>query len=160
MKRMLTILGLLLITLAIPCLAAERKVEPPPDCVQCGMNRTTFAHSRMMVTYRDGSTAGVCSLNCAVVDMQAAKGKKVKSLQVADYNGKQLLNAKKAVWVIGGSKKGVMSPVAKWAFADKKGAEAFVKENGGTLATFDEALKAAEKEQAGGEMHQHGGHKM
>ena len=38
-----------------------------------------------------------------------------------------------------------MTPVAKWAFANKKDADAFIKANGGKPATFDEALKAAEK---------------
>ena len=41
-----------------------------------------------------------------------------------------------------------MTPVAKWAFADKKGAEAFVKQHGGKLTTFAEVLKEAEKEVA------------
>ena len=35
-----------------------------------------------------------------------------------------------------------MTKRAKWAFADKKGAEAFIKENGGKLAYFDDAMKA------------------
>jgi nitrous oxide reductase accessory protein NosL len=35
-----------------------------------------------------------------------------------------------------------MTKTAKWAFADKKDAEAFIKENGGKLATFDDAMKA------------------
>jgi len=36
-----------------------------------------------------------------------------------------------------------MSKRAKWAFEKKDQAEKFVKENGGQLATFDEAMKAA-----------------
>jgi nitrous oxide reductase accessory protein NosL len=67
---------------------------------------------------------------------------------VADYNSKKLIDAKSAAWVIGGSKKGVMTKVAKWAFVDRKDADAFIKAIGGKSATFDEALKAAEKEQA------------
>ena len=37
----------------------------------------------------------------------------------------------------------VMTKRAKWAFEKKDDAEAFIKENGGTLAAFDEAMKAA-----------------
>jgi nitrous oxide reductase accessory protein NosL len=96
-----------------------------------------------------------------VTDTKKAKGKTVKSFQVADYNTKKLIDAKSAAWVIGGSKKGVMTQVAKWAFADKKGADAFIKQNGGKPATFDEALKAAEKEQTGSSQNKgHGEHKM
>jgi len=54
-----------------------------------------------------------------------------------------------------------MTKVAKWAFADKKDAEAFIKANGGTPATFDEALKAAEgehAEKAQKKPHDHKGH--
>lgn len=144
MKK-LWIAVLMILAFGSVCLAAD-KVEAPDACKCCGMNRTKFAHSRMMITYTDGSSAGVCSLNCVVTEMNAAKDKTVKSFQVADYNTKKLIDAKTAAWVIGGSKKGVMTSVAKWAFADKKYATAFIKQNGGKPATFDEALKAAQVE--------------
>jgi nitrous oxide reductase accessory protein NosL len=147
MKK-LWIAVLLVLSLGTVCLAAETKVEAPDACVHCGMDRTKFGHSRMIVTYTDGSSAGTCSLNCAVTDLSKSKGKTVKFYQVADYNSRKLIDAKTASWVIGGSKKGVMTKVAKWAFADKKEAEAFIKANGGKSATFDEALKASEGEQA------------
>jgi nitrous oxide reductase accessory protein NosL len=147
MKK-LWIAVLLLLSLGTVCLAAETKVEAPDACVHCGMDRTKFGHSRMIVTYTDGSSAGTCSLNCVVTDMSKNKGKTVKSFQVADYNTRKLTDAKTASWVIGGDKKGVMTKVAKWAFADKKDAEAFIKASGGKPASFDEALKAAEGEHA------------
>lgn len=142
------IAALLVLSLGTICLAAETKVEAPDACVHCGMDRTKFGHSRMLVTYTDGSSTGTCSLNCVVTDLSKNKDKTVKTSQVADYNTKKLTDASSAAWVIGGSKKGVMTPVAKWAFADKKDADVFIKANGGKLATFDEALKAAEKELA------------
>ena len=150
----------MLLALTGVCLAAEQSVEAPADCQKCGMNRTKFAQSRMVVTYKDGST-GTCSINCAVVDMKANKGKEVKSLQVGDYDSKKLINAKTATWVIGGKKPGVMTPVAKWAFADKSGAEKFIKGNGGKLATFDDVRKATEKELADQDKPKgHSDHKM
>jgi copper chaperone NosL len=45
--------------------------------------------------------------------------------------------------VIGGSKMGVMSKRAKWAFENKEDAEKFTRENGGQLATFEQAIQAA-----------------
>jgi nitrous oxide reductase accessory protein NosL len=36
-----------------------------------------------------------------------------------------------------------MTKKAKWAFESKDSAEAFTKENGGTLVAFDQAIKAA-----------------
>jgi nitrous oxide reductase accessory protein NosL len=139
---------LLVLSLGTVCLAAETKVEAPDACVHCGMDRTKFGHSRMIVTYEDGTSAGTCSLNCIVTDLAKNKDKKVKSYLVADYNTRKLIDAKSAAWVIGGSKKGVMTKVAKWAFADKKDADAFINANGGKPATFDEALKGAEGEHA------------
>jgi nitrous oxide reductase accessory protein NosL len=147
MKKAALLLLTLLLVCATVCLAAD-KVEAPDACVHCGMDRTRFGHSRMVVSYTDGRSAGTCSINCVVTDMAKNKAKTVKSFLVADYNTRKLTDAKTATWVIGGSKKGVMTPVAKWAFADKKDAEAFIKQNGGALAGFDEALKAAEKEHA------------
>lgn len=159
MKKLWIIITLIL-SVATICCAADTKVEPPAECKKCGMDRTIFAHSRMVVTYTDGSTSGTCSINCVVADVKETK-KAVKSFQVADYKTKKLTDARTAAWVIGGSKKGVMSAVAKWAFADKKGAEAFIKANGGKLATFDEALKMTEKELADSSQpkdHDHKGH--
>lgn len=163
MKK-LWIAVLLVVSLGTVCLAAD-KVEAPDSCQRCGMDRTKFAHSRMVVTYTDGSSAGTCSINCVATDMKETK-KEVKSFQVADYNSKKLTDAKAAFWVIGGEKRGVMTTVAKWAFAEKRDAESFVKANGGKLATFDEALKAAVKDEADRtkskpqEHKGHGDHKM
>lgn len=139
---------MLLLSFGTVCVAAEKKAESPLDCKICGMDRTIFGHSRMMVTYADGSSTGTCSINCVAVDLKANKGKVVKLFQVGDYDSKRLINARTATWVIGGMKSGVMTDVPKWAFADKRGAEKFIKTNGGKLATFDEALAATEKEQA------------
>jgi nitrous oxide reductase accessory protein NosL len=141
---------LLVLSLVTVCLAADKapeKVEAPDACVHCGMDRTKFGHSRMIVTYTDGSSAGTCSLNCVGTDLlKGGKDKTVKSYQVADLTSKKLIDAKTATWVIGGSRKGVMTPVPKWAFADKGDAAAFAKVNGGKLATFDDAMKAMQKE--------------
>lgn len=115
-------------------------------CPHCGMDREKFAHSRMLVTYTDGSSAGVCSIHCAATELKAGKGKTVNGVEVADLNSKKLVNAEKATWVIGGSRKGVMTRTPKWAFAKKDDATAFVGKNGGRLSSYKEALALAEKE--------------
>ena len=115
-------------------------------CPHCGMDREKFAYSRMLVTYSDGSSAGLCSLHCAATELKANKGKAVKAVKVADVNTQKLVDTEKAAWVIGGSRKGVMTMVAKWAFAKKDDAAAFIRKNGGKLAVYKEALALAEKE--------------
>jgi nitrous oxide reductase accessory protein NosL len=115
-------------------------------CPHCGMDRDKFAHSRILITYSDGTSVGVCSLHCAVTELKANKSKSVKIVEVADLNSKKLIDAQKAAWVIGGSKRGVMTQTPKWAFAKKDDAAAFIKKNGGKLASYKEALAIAEKD--------------
>jgi nitrous oxide reductase accessory protein NosL len=59
-----------------------------------------------------------------------------------DYRTKRLTDAERAVWVIGGKKAGIMSVRGKWAFENKKDAEAFIRINGGRISFFEEAMKA------------------
>lgn len=145
MKRFIMLLVTYLLLTGAAAIAAD-KIENPKPCKQCGMDRVAFAYSRMMVLYADGTTAGTCSLNCAAVEMKQNKGKQVKSLKVADYNSRKLIDARMATWVIGGSKSGVMTEVPKWAFAKRDDAQKFAKENGGRVTTFDEALNLALRE--------------
>jgi copper chaperone NosL len=122
---------------------AQDDIKKHPTCTYCGMDREKFAHSRMLIEYDDGTTEGACSLHCAAIDLALHIDKTPKAILVADYNTKKLIDADKATWVIGGSKMGVMTKRGKWAFEKKEDAEKFIKENAGTLVTFDEAMKAA-----------------
>ena len=122
---------------------AQQDIGDHGSCKYCGMDRKMFAHSRMLLVYEDGSELGSCSLHCVAVDMALNIDKTPKTIQVADFNTKSLVDAEKAVWVIGGEKPGVMTKRAKWAFEKKEDAEAFIKANGGTLADFETAIKAA-----------------
>ncbi len=140
-------------------------VESPKTCGVCGMDRTAFAKSRMLINYDDGASVGVCSIHCAAAELKQNRGRQVKSLMVADYKTEGLIDARTATWVIGGSMQGVMTPVAKWAFANEKEAQNFVKEYGGRTALFDQAMKAAEEEadrevKTGHKGHEHAGHNM
>jgi copper chaperone NosL len=58
------------------------------------------------------------------IDPAQAFDKQPKAILGSDYNKKNLIEAEKAYWVIGGKNPGVMTKKAKWAFADKKDAEA------------------------------------
>jgi nitrous oxide reductase accessory protein NosL len=78
--------------------------------------------------------------------MDVNKGKKVRSVLVADYNSKKLVDAEKAFWIIGGEKKGVMTMTPKWAFEKKEDADQFMKQSGGKPGTFDEAMKLARED--------------
>ena len=124
-------------------LSAHEDTQKHSSCKYCGMDREKFAHSRMLIEYDDGTQVGTCSLHCTAIDLALNLDKTPKLLWVGDYYTKALINAEKAIWVVGGSKPGVMTKRAKWAFAQKEEAEKFLKENGGAIADFDGALKAA-----------------
>ena len=116
------------------------------SCSQCGMDRKMYGYSRMLIRYEDGSQTGVCSLHCAVTGMKARKGKQATALLVADRNTRELIPAGKAIWTIGGNKRGVMTPLAKWAFATNESAGKFVSAYGGKIVSWDSALTAARKD--------------
>jgi hypothetical protein len=107
------------------------------------MDREKFAHSRMLVEYEDGTSLGTCSLHCMAVELALNIDKTPKATLVGDFKEKTLLDVEKASWVIGGSKMGVMTKRAKWAFGKKEDAEKFKAENGGDLASFEQAIKAS-----------------
>ncbi len=139
----LVILAVLLIAGTASC---ADDISEHRNCVQCGMDRKAYGYSRMLIVYEDGAETGVCSLHCAVVELEAGKGRKVKSLLVADRDTRSLIEAETAVWVIGGKKKGVMTQRPKWAFSTKAAAEDFIKSSGGEIVSWADALAAARED--------------
>lgn len=124
-------------------LMAQDEFEKHKACGYCGMLIAQYAHSRMLITHEDESAAALCSLHCAAIDFAVNIDKTPKIIQVGDYQTKKLIDAETAVWVIGGSKPGVMSRRGKWAFGSRAEAENFRKGSGGDLSTFEQAMKAA-----------------
>jgi len=111
------------------------------------MDRARFARSRMLILRKDGSRVGTCSLHCAAEVIGAAKKSPVRTLRVADQaHPLDLLEARSAVWVIGGDLPGVMTGTATWAFVRSEDAQAFIRRHGGRAADFDEALRRVRQE--------------
>ncbi len=144
MKKLYVSMVVMVFCLLVSGIAfAQDDIKKHPSCKYCGMDREKFAHSRIYIEYDDGTTEGTCSVHCAAIDLALNIDKTPKAIWVGDYNTKKLIDAEKAFWVIGGSKTGVMTKRAKWAFGKKEDAEKLISENGGNLAVFDEALKSA-----------------
>jgi len=120
--------------------AAEKDIAKIPSCQYCGMDREKFASTRMLVEYANGTTIGTCSIHCAAVDLAQSFGKEIKALKVADYRSGRLIDAEKAIWVVGAGVPGVMAAKSRVAFAEKSDAEAFRKEKGGEVGAFDTAI--------------------
>ena len=159
MERIIILLVMCLLLTGV-AVAATETAENPQACAQCGMDRATSARSRMLLVYDDGTKVGVCSFHCAAEEIKRNKGKQLKSLMVADYSSKKLIDAKTAIWVVGGARNGGMNSPAKWAFAKEDDARKFVTENGGRVTPFDEVMKAAneELESMGQSGHDHSAH--
>lgn len=142
----IAVLTVVLINIAEMHVLAQDDLDVHRSCAVCLMDRKAYGYSRMLVQYEDGAVKGVCSLRCAVVELEANHGRTVKSLLVADRDSRELIDVERAIWVMGGGKRGVMTQQPKWAFQSKDGAKAFIKANGGKIVTWAEALAAAREE--------------
>ena len=145
-KRSLsTFVTILLLLLLLPATAysGDGDIDRIPSCPICGMDRHKFSHSRMLVHYEDHSQFGACSLHCAALELAYHPGKIPVKIEVGDFFSKKLIDAEQAAWVLGGSKMGVMTTNAKWAFADESDARKFIGQNGGRLVSFEDAMSAA-----------------
>lgn len=127
---------------------ADDDIAAHRSCTHCGMDRKAYGYSRMLIHYKDGATVGVCSLHCAVTELDANKGREVKALLVADRGTRKLLDAEKAIWVLGGKKRAVMTLRPKWAFGTQKTAQAFIDEYGGKITGWQEILAEEREESA------------
>jgi copper chaperone NosL len=125
---------------------ANTDIDQHRDCKQCGMDRKAYGYSRMLILYQDGGQSGVCSLHCAVIELDTHKEHPVKSILVADRDTRLLIDSGNAIWVIGGKKRGVMTQLPKWAFGTEAAARSFIAANGGSIASWAEAQAAAREE--------------
>lgn len=143
MQRVILVSVLCLVLGGFHIAWAQEDIHKHPNCSYCGMDRAKFAHSRVFIVYDDGSSLGACSLHCAALDMAVNIDKGPVSIQVGDYNTRQLIYAETAFWVIGGQKPGVMTRRATWAFQNQKDAQQFIQAYGGEAATFEQAISTA-----------------
>ncbi len=146
MTRIRLLAFIVIAAVVLPAVAFAQQqpdIAKHPACPLCGMNREMYAHSRVYIEFADGSTDGFCSIHCAAASLAVSLDKIPTTISVGDYNTRQLVDAEQAFWVMGGSKGGVMTARAKWAFADEAAAQAFIKANGGVPAAFEVAMKSA-----------------
>ena len=122
---------------------AQEDVLKHPSCKFCGMDRSKFSKTRMLIEYDDGTSVGTCSIHCAAVELAVTIDKIPRKIMVADYETGQLLDAERAFWVIGGDIPGVMTRRGKWAFQDRERAEGFVRGHGGVVVDFEAAMRAS-----------------
>ena len=112
-------------------------------CFHCGMFKSQFGHSWVVIEDDNAKRTGVCSVHCAAIDMVINKDSLIKTITVGDYHTKKQIDAYMAYWVIGGDLPGVMTSRSKWAFEKKDAADSFIGDHGGRTAVFEEVIRAA-----------------
>ena len=112
-------------------------------CFHCGMKKSQYGHSWVVIEYEGGRKAQTCSIHCAAIEMVLSQDDLIESITVGDYDTHRPIDAYRAFWVIGGDLPGVMTLRAKWAFGSKAAAGAFIDAHGGRFAVFEEVIRAA-----------------
>ncbi len=130
----------------------ENDIEKFQKCPYCGMDRKQNHHSRTLIHYSDDLPDATCSLHCAALSLSLNIDREPKGIYVADNASateiKPLIEAGKAVFLIGSQLKGVMTSRSKIAYGSEEAAKATQTANGGELGNFDKALLAAHTDMA------------
>jgi len=114
-------------------------------CSNCGMMLKKWAHTNHEFTNSEGHFR-TCSIHCAA-DTSVKSGEEPRDVRVALHlHPDEMIPGQEAVYVIGSKDPGTMTKVSKLAFKSRADAEKFVAQKGGKVATFSEALAAAEAE--------------
>lgn len=120
-----------------------QKGEEKHWCPVCGMSIKQYYKTSHTSKLENGNPRQYCSIYCLAKDKEEY-GINENDIQVIDAKTEKLINAKNAFYVVGSEVKGTMSMVSKLAFENENDAKDFIKEFGGELKTFDEALKIAQ----------------
>ncbi|WP_228711707.1 nitrous oxide reductase accessory protein NosL [Arcobacter arenosus] len=120
-----------------------QKGEEKHWCPVCGMNIKKFYKTSHTSTLENGTPRQYCSIRCLAKDKEEY-GIDENNIKVIDAKHEKLIDAKKAFYVIGSKVKGTMSMTSKLAFEKELDAKEFIKQYGGKIASFAEALKEAQ----------------
>jgi len=112
-------------------------------CVRCGMNLVKFYKTSHASTH-NGKNYQYCSIHC--LEDHLGDGVTLKNPKVVDVDSLKLISVSDAHYVVGSKKRGTMSRVSKYAFADKEMAKKFQEINGGKIMNFYDALEVAKKD--------------
>jgi nitrous oxide reductase accessory protein NosL len=151
MKRIITIIAVLAVlgltfAVAFAGMHGAGHGGHAEGCQYCGMSLTKFAHTAMTIFYEDETSVSTCSIHCAAVDMALNIDKTPAKITVGDFNTREQIDAEQAFWVIDNAAAGVMTSRAKWAFATRAAAEAYVNEkcaSSGRIVSFEDAMREA-----------------
>ena len=128
-----------LVVLALPSASSVFAADAREDCRVCGMWIDQYMHTRHVLTEADGSRVSFCSFTCAAKHIRK-HGEDAKQLQAADYLTTELVDAEKAVYLVGSDAPPVMSYTSIITFAGISAAKDFQKKHGGRIMTYSEVF--------------------
>ncbi|MBA1432424.1 MAG: nitrous oxide reductase accessory protein NosL [Epsilonproteobacteria bacterium] len=131
---------------SVPASKAQlmQKGEQKQFCNICGMNLVMF-YKTNYVALVNGKTKQYCSIHCLVEDRDE-NHVNPQNIKVVAVDTLQLIDADKAYFVVGSSKKGTMSMVSKYAFSSLNAASKFAAKFGGVVTDFNGALETAKED--------------
>lgn len=137
MSKMLTVILALLFATTMTTAVVEGKEKP---CPKCGKEMMTGANAKFTVVFEDGKKETFGCPHCGLSEIN--KGK-VKSATATDFLTGKKIDAKSAYY-LKGTEIGTCCKPYWLTFATKENAEKFSKGFGGTVLSYDEALKEPE----------------
>jgi len=125
----------------------DNELKKYPKCPYCGMDRNMWNFTRHLVHYDDDLVDGTCSLHCLALSLALNLDRGPKAIYAADFGSKErikpLIDADKAIYLVGSDLPGVMTRQSKRAFSSRANATAAMKKHGGQLLDFNGALTKA-----------------
>lgn len=134
-KNIALAIALVFVFVTVMAVAANAQEK----CPLCGMNLADNENTAFVVEKTTGETVTYCCPHCGLWIM-TKEADTVKSAKVKDFIGGEWINAKDAVYLY--KSKAVPACAPSWiAFATKKEAQMFRKGFGGTVYSYNEAIK-------------------
>jgi nitrous oxide reductase accessory protein NosL len=118
------------------------QAEEQKYCPLCSMNLKMYWKTSHWLTFSDGTRTGFCSIHCTS-EVYQQKATEIDRWEVTDYDTENLVDARKAHFLIGSDLPGTMTPVSKLAFGALATAKKYQEKHGGAIGSLDDALKQA-----------------
>ena len=123
----------------------DREFEKYPKCPYCGMDRKEHNRTRMLVQYSDDLVDGTCSIRCLSLSLGVNVDREPKMIWGPDFAAaaepRPLYPVDKLLYLIGADLKHAMTKRSKHSFASVDSAREHQAKHGGSLASFDVALR-------------------
>ena len=144
--KIICIFAALLLVLSVVALADSHGGK----CPLCGMNIAGNENTAYEITYKDGTTTTYCCPHCGLWEHSEKKGD-IQSARARDFISGDWGDPSTMVYLF--KSKAIPACAPSWiAFAKESEAKKFRKGFGGTIFTFEDALKERMKHPKGMEM--------